>query len=159
MVKVKSKSMSGKVQLAASQRLIQTDEHHHNANEDHWSRHALGGVTEQRGGGAFGSRAVGGHKPKDKTVYDAIESIDYQIPDTVEESLMARIMTRPDDSCFKCCNRAALRRTLMWCLYIFIGGSVSLLITGVLALTGAILDLRVAAVKDLLKSGDIGAAW
>ena len=57
-----------------------------------------------------------------------------QVPDTVEESLMARIMTRPDDSC--CCggwcNRAALRRSLMWALYVFIGASVSLLITAVL---------------------------
>ena len=47
----------------------------------------------------------------------------------------------------------------MWCLYIFIGASVSLLITGVLALTGLILDLRVDATKILLDDGNIGLAW
>ena len=68
-----------------------------------------------------------------------------QVPDTVEESLMARIMTRPDDSC--CCggwcNRAALRRSLMWALYVFIGASVSLLITAVLMITGAFQNWKI----------------
>jgi len=72
---------------------------------------------------------------------------------------MARIMTRPDDSCCRFCSRAGLRRSFMWLLYVFIGASVSLLITGVLVLTGWILKLRVYAVKDLLKAGDISGAW
>ena len=41
-------------QLGSKHRLIENDQHHHENNESHWSRHTLGGVTEQRGGGAFG---------------------------------------------------------------------------------------------------------
>jgi chloride channel 7 len=47
----------------------------------------------------------------------------------------------------------------MWLLYVFIGATVSLLITGVLVLTGWILNVRIYAVKDLLKAGDISGAW
>ena len=147
------------VEQIADGSLIDHEEHHHDSNDDKWHSHTV--EPEKAGGGSFGSRCVGGHKPRNRTVYDAIEAVDYQHPDTVEESLIARIMTDHENVCCGglCCSRSGVRRSVMWMLYIFIGASVSLLITGVLSLTGWILDLRVAATKDLLQTGDIGTAW
>lgn len=147
------------VEQIAGGSLIDHEEHHHDSNDDKWHSHTV--KPEKAGGGSFGSRCVGGHKPRNRTVYDAIEAVDYQHPDTVEESLIARIMTDHENVCCGglCCSRSGVRRSVMWILYIFIGASVSLLITGVLSLTGWILDLRVAATKDLLQTGDIGTAW
>jgi hypothetical protein len=115
---LKDKSRLKSIKLATSlsndHKIIKNDEHHHDSNhvDSMMARHEIGAITEQKGGGTFGSRAVGGHKPKDKTVYDSIESIDYLVPDTVEESLMARIMTDHKKACCggTCCNRAGIRR-------------------------------------------------
>ena len=66
--------------LGVDSRLIPLDEHHHEANEDHWSRHHVADPHKAKSkGGSFGSRNVGGHRPKDKDRYDQIESIDYMV--------------------------------------------------------------------------------
>eukprot|EP00946_MAST-07B_sp_MAST-7B-sp1_P001293 g1293.t1 len=108
--------------------------------------------------GTFGSRNVGGQMPTNQEMHDSIESFDYSYKDTVEGALMARVMSRPDPL-FKCCSRGCSRRAVMWFLYALIGVTVSLLVTGVLAIEGEVLKLRVYAAKDLLKSGDLGLAW
>ena len=108
--------------------------------------------------GVFGSRNVGGVMPANKKVHDSIESYDYSYKDTVESALMARVMSRPD-AVFKCCTRGCSRRAIMWFLYAIIGVTVSLLVTGMLAAEGAILDLRVYGAAKLLAKGDLGMAW
>jgi chloride channel 7 len=108
--------------------------------------------------GAFGSRNVGGQMPTNQKLHDSIESFDYSYKDTVEGALMTRVLSRPDPL-FKCCSRGCSRRAVMWFLYAMIGVTVSLLVTGVLAVEGEILKLRVYAAKDLLKSGELGLAW
>ena len=108
--------------------------------------------------GSFGSRNVGGQMPTNQKLYDSIESFDYSYKDTVEGALMARVLARPDPL-FKCCSRGCSRRAVMWSLYAMIGVTVSLLVTGVLAIESQILKLRVYAAKDLLAAGDLGLAW
>ena len=93
-------------------------------------------------------------------MHDAIESIDYTIPDTAEEAHFARHMMRPDNSCVCCCkNRLSQRRSVLWCVYALIGLTVSLIIGGVLTICAAIEQRRVSAAKLMLASDDVGMAW
>ena len=65
-------------------------------DDEHWGRHALPK-------GTYGGRSVGGKKPNDETQYDQIEAIDFTIHDTVEESLLARMMIAEDPKAW--CSR------------------------------------------------------
>ena len=54
-------------------------------SNDHWDRYNMPKKI-------YGSRTVGGQKPTENAVYSSMESIDYTIPDTVEEAVLARLM-------------------------------------------------------------------
>jgi chloride channel 7 len=144
--------------LTSREKLIHTH-HHTEVNEDHWHRHDVGDDDDTGGvKGSFGSRNVGGRAPTNRSIYDAIESFDYTVKDTVEETLMSRILTKPDKSC-KICNRSCQRQSTLWLFYVFIGAAVSLLICGILELCSWILKQRVYGAKKFLDDGDLGMAW
>lgn len=145
--------------LTTRERLITAVHHHTEVNEDHWHRHSQEEDDDNAGKkGSFGSRNVGGRAPTNHSIYDAIESFDYTVKDTVEETLMSRILTKPDKSC-KMCNRSCQRQTTLWLFYVFIGAAVSLLICGILELCSWILKQRVYGAKKFLDDGDLGMAW
>lgn len=119
--------------------------------DEHWNR-----FTFQNGSTQYGARAVGGQRPKNKAHYDSVESVDYTIPDTVDEAVFARIMQRESEGVF---SRASLRRAFLWAMYFIIGVTVSLIITIILLACDGILKLRVDDVKKKLYKNDVGGAW
>jgi chloride channel 7 len=124
-------------------------------DEEHWSRYKVAhGVS-------YGSRSVGGKKPRDADVYNTIESIDYTIPDTAEEAHFARQMSQTDNACGgRCCrNKLTQRRFVLWVLYTLIGAVVSMVIGLILVICSSIEALRVDSTKAHLKAGEVGSAW
>ena len=120
------------------------------ADDEHWGRYAMAK-------GNYGGRSVGGKKPSDETAYEKIEAIDFTIHDTVEESMLARMMIQDDPTAW--CSRLTLRRIQLWIMYMLIGACVSGFVGFVLFLCGLIEKARVTATKDVLKTGDIWGAW
>ena len=122
-------------------------------DDEHWGRYSIPK-------GNYGGRSVGGKKPRDADLYSKIEAIDFTVHDTVEESMLARLMIQDDPKC--CCSRMTQRRVQLWIMYALIGAAVSGFIGMVLYICGGIETMRVTAVKDILKKGgkgSIGMAW
>jgi hypothetical protein len=119
-------------------------------DDEHWGRYAIPK-------GNYGGRSVGGKKPRYVEEYCKIEAIDFTTHDTVEASMLARLMIQKDPQC--CWSRMTQRRVQLWVMYILIGMFVSMFIGAVLYVCGLIEKMRVTAVKDILKTGDVGAAW
>ena len=97
-----------------------------------------------------GSRMVGGSKPTNLEKYNKFESTSYVTPDTVKQEALLMRMTK---------RLWARRRSFLWFLYAVIGVSVSLLISGILALCGIIEKARVKATGNALKDGDVTSAY
>ena len=123
-------------------------------DDEHWGRYTVST-------GSYGGRAVGGKKPKDVQKYAQIEAMDFTARDTVERTMHARFMIQRDPN-GRCCwgwSGVTQRRFQLWVMYILIGVMVSMFIGAVLYVCGLIENMRVAAVKDILKTGDVGGAW
>ena len=119
-------------------------------DDEHWGRYTIPK-------GNYGGRSVGGKKPRDVELYSKIEAIDFTVHDTVEESMLARMMIQNDPKC--CCSRMAQRRVQLWVMYTLIGAAVALIIGLILWICGQIEGMRISAVKDILKTGDVAGAW
>ena len=98
----------------------------------------------------FGSRAVGGHKPRDEVMYGQIQSTDYLIPDTAAEEAYQRTFTPTMR------NR---RRLFVWVLYLWLGVSVAVFILYTLNACDWILKKRVKATAKLLAKNDTLGAF
>ena len=98
----------------------------------------------------FGSRAVGGHKPRDEVMYGQIQSSDYLIPDTAAEEAYQRTFTPTMR------NR---RRLFVWVLYLWLGVSVAVFILYTLNACDWILKKRVKATAKLLAKNDTLGAF
>lgn len=120
------------------------------SDNEHWDRYEMSK-------GSYGGRSVGGKKPSDEKTYSKIEAIDYTTHDTVEESMLARLMIHDDPKAW--CSRLACRRAQLWIMYIMIGAAVSGFIGFILYLCSLIEYERVNATKKVLMKGDIFGAW
>lgn len=90
---------------------------------------------------SYGSRMIGGRKPFNHDKYRSYESTSYIVPDTTaQESLFMRMTP-------KSWKR---KRLLLWFRYAFTGFTVSLAISGVLAMTKAIEKWRVKTTAKTL---------
>ena len=99
---------------------------------------------------SYGSRMIGGRKPYDRDKYQSYESTSYIIPDTTaQESLFMRMTPKSWQR----------KRLLLWFRYAFTGVTVSLAISGVLAMTKAIETWRVKTTAKTLDKGDLMGGW
>eukprot|EP01046_Picozoa_sp_COSAG06_P002753 COSAG06_NODE_100_length_24132_cov_93.237507_14_plen_1117_part_00 len=99
---------------------------------------------------AFGSRAVGGHRPDDEIMYGTIESTDYLVPDTKEEERFQHSYT------------PAMRKhraLMIWWLYGCLALTTATVVVYVLMSCDIVLKLRVKATGNMLASGDLFGAW
>ena len=97
-----------------------------------------------------GSRAVGGHRPRDEVLYGAIQSADYLIPDTRQHDAYQRSYTPVMR------NR---RRLFIWVLYAWLAVVTATVIVFILHACDAVLKLRVKATDKMLAKQDLLGAW
>ena len=99
---------------------------------------------------AFGSRMVGGKKPKNWEKYSAYESTSYITPDTIKQERLFLRMTP---------KTAGYHRMFLWIRYAFSGALVSAVIYCALKICGIIEYARVKQTTGALNSGDFVGAW
>ena len=100
--------------------------------------------------GVSGSRMVGGKRPHDELAYNAMESVNYLIPDTKREEDYLREL-KP--------NARRFRAHFLWFQYGAVGVAISLAVLAMLGLSDWILKKRAYATKDQLAVDNVFMAW
>ena len=99
---------------------------------------------------SYGSRQVGGKKPRNFEQYRKFESVSYIVPDTSKQEAQFMRMTP---------GMSGRRRLLLWVRYTMTGIVVSLCIAGALRICGLIEKERVKGTTKLLDKKDVQGAW